>query len=358
MKRPVWFLLFLLAGAHAADAGVITLTWDPSVDATAGYIVYAGAQPAVYSQSFDVGGATSFVFPNAVAGQRYCFAVTAYSEARSESPRSNEVCGFSNAPPTLNTPPNQSSVVGQSAQLQLQASDPYGEPLSFSATGLPPGLSVSQSTGLIAGVGSTGGTYSVTVAASDGVLSDAKSFTWTMGVMDTAPPSVTISSPTSSASYTTNGPAVSVAGTSSDANGVRQVSWVNDRGGSGVASGTSSWNAASIPLQSGANTITVLARDAAGNEGRDALTVTFEISAAPTMLSAQPIERKNKRVAELRWTNCPWSSVDVYRNGARLTNTANSGTYSDNARKTGTYTYRICQPNNAANCSNSVVVIF
>jgi hypothetical protein len=41
------------------------------------------------------------------------------------------------------------------------------------------------------------------------------------------------------------------------------VSWSNDRGGSGVATGTTSWSVTGITLQSGANVITVTARDAA-----------------------------------------------------------------------------------------------
>ena len=45
-------------------------------------------------------------------------------------------------------------------------------------------------------------------------------------------------------------------------------------GGSGVASGTTSWAMANIPLQTGTNVITVTAVDAAGNRGTDTLTVT------------------------------------------------------------------------------------
>ncbi len=61
-----------------------------------------------------------------------------------------------------------------------------------------------------------------------------------------------------------------VAGTASDNVGVTQVSWVNNRGGSGTATGTTSWNA-SIALQSGSNVVTVTARDAAGNTSTDVL---------------------------------------------------------------------------------------
>jgi hypothetical protein len=54
-----------------------------------------------------------------------------------------------------------------------------------------------------------------------------------------------------------------------------QVSWVNDRGGSGTATGTTSWSVSGIALQTGQNVLTVIARDAAGNTATDQLTVTY-----------------------------------------------------------------------------------
>ena len=68
---------------------------------------------------------------------------------------------------------------------------------------------------------------------------------------------------------------LSLGGTASDNVGVTQVSWSNDRGGSGTAIGTATWTASGIALQSGANVITVTARDAAGNTSTDTLTVTY-----------------------------------------------------------------------------------
>ena len=40
------------------------------------------------------------------------------------------------------------------------------------------------------------------------------------------------------------------------------MTWVNDRGGSGTANGTTSWTASGITLQTGVNVLTVTARDA------------------------------------------------------------------------------------------------
>jgi hypothetical protein len=56
---------------------------------------------------------------------------------------------------------------------------------------------------------------------------------------------------------------------------VTQVSWTNNRGGSGICTGTDVWSQSGILLYSGTNIITVTARDAAGNSGSDTLTVIY-----------------------------------------------------------------------------------
>ncbi len=81
-------------------------------------------------------------------------------------------------------------------------------------------------------------------------------------------PTVTITSPTSPATHTATATPLNLGGTASDNVAVTQVTWTNDRGGSGTASGTTSWSASGIVLQSG-NVLTVTARDAAGNTSTD-----------------------------------------------------------------------------------------
>jgi hypothetical protein len=93
-------------------------------------------------------------------------------------------------------------------------------------------------------------------------------------VLDTTPPTINITTPTSSPTYSTTATTVNLAGTASDDTGVTRVTWSNSRGGAGNASGTGSWSANDVPLQSGANLITVTAYDAAKNAGTATLTVT------------------------------------------------------------------------------------
>ena len=97
---------------------------------------------------------------------------------------------------------------------------------------------------------------------------------FTMTTPDTTPPTVTITSPTTSPTYSTTNVTIGLAGSATDNVGVTQVTWTNSRGGSGIASGTTSWSVGSVSLQSGLNLLTVKAFDAAGNAGTNTLTVT------------------------------------------------------------------------------------
>ncbi len=79
--------------------------------------------------------------------------------------------------PVITHPANQSGTVGVAQSLTVTASDANGDALSFSATGLPPGLSMSPA-GQISGTPTARGTYNPVVSVSDGVASDSASFTW------------------------------------------------------------------------------------------------------------------------------------------------------------------------------------
>jgi len=82
--------------------------------------------------------------------------------------------------PSLASPGDQSGQAGTPASLQLSATDPNGDTLTYSASGLPPGLSINVLTGLISGTPTTAGTFNVVVVASDGVNSNSKNFVWTI----------------------------------------------------------------------------------------------------------------------------------------------------------------------------------
>jgi GH25 family lysozyme M1 (1,4-beta-N-acetylmuramidase) len=76
-------------------------------------------------------------------------------------------------------PGTQRGTAGTGVSLQIEAADPVtGQTLSFTATGLPPGLSVSAA-GLITGTPSTAGKYRPAIKASDGNgQSGSVTFAW------------------------------------------------------------------------------------------------------------------------------------------------------------------------------------
>jgi serine protease len=82
---------------------------------------------------------------------------------------------------TVTNPGNQTTKVGTGVSLQIHATDSAsGQTLTYSASGLPAGLSIS-STGLISGTPTTAGTYSPIVTAKDTTgASGTTSFTWTV----------------------------------------------------------------------------------------------------------------------------------------------------------------------------------
>ncbi len=90
--------------------------------------------------------------------------------------------GSSSNTVTVTNPGNQTGTVGTAVSLQIQASDSAsGQTLTYSATGLPAGLSVNSSSGLISGTPTTAGTSNVTVTAEDTTgASGSASFTWTI----------------------------------------------------------------------------------------------------------------------------------------------------------------------------------
>jgi len=97
----------------------------------------------------------------------------------------NGTAAFTNGTSTGNTvtvtnPGSQSTVVNTAASLQISASDSAsGQTLTYSATGLPAGLSINASSGLISGTPTATGTSSVTVTAKDSTgATGTASFSW------------------------------------------------------------------------------------------------------------------------------------------------------------------------------------
>ncbi|HWE13400.1 MAG TPA: protease pro-enzyme activation domain-containing protein [Solirubrobacteraceae bacterium] len=82
----------------------------------------------------------------------------------------------------LSAPASQRTTVHAQVQLHLHATDASGSPVAYGATGLPPGLTLNSTTGLISGRPTRTGRHTVQLTAHDGERSSASStLVWTVG---------------------------------------------------------------------------------------------------------------------------------------------------------------------------------
>ncbi|MFD3851433.1 M4 family metallopeptidase [Streptomyces microflavus] len=82
---------------------------------------------------------------------------------------------------TVTNPGSQASAVGTPVSLQVQASSTNSGSLTYSASGLPAGLSINASTGIISGTPTTAKAYTTTVTVTDSTgTTGTAAFTWTI----------------------------------------------------------------------------------------------------------------------------------------------------------------------------------
>jgi hypothetical protein len=175
--------LTLLVTVVGLPLEAATATWDRNPEpSVTGYILSYGTQPGVHPTSINVGNVLTYQFFPPPG--RYYAVVQAYDSSGTLSAKSAEVmfdvAGTANQPPSLTQPATQTSVQNVAVSLTLTATDPEGSAITYTASGLPPGLTISASSGVIAGTVTTQGTWTVTATASDGSLSASRTFTWTV----------------------------------------------------------------------------------------------------------------------------------------------------------------------------------
>jgi hypothetical protein len=88
----------------------------------------------------------------------------------------------------ITSPGNLTTGVNTSVNLAIVGSSTAGNPLAWSATGLPTGLNINASTGTVTGTPTATGTFAVTVAATDETgAKKSVPFNWTIGTVTVGP---------------------------------------------------------------------------------------------------------------------------------------------------------------------------
>jgi len=166
---------------------------------------------------------------------------------------------------TVTNPGTQTTTVGSPVSLAITATDSgSGQTLTYSATGLPAGLSINTSTGLISGTPTAAATSSVTVTAKDATgASGSASFTWTV-----APPNantVTVTNPGTQS--TTVNTAVSLAIKATDSGSGQTLTYSATGLPAGLSISSSTGTISGTPTTAGTSSVTVTAKDGTGASG-------------------------------------------------------------------------------------------
>jgi hypothetical protein len=229
-----------------------------------------------------------------------------------ESTFSGDFTGSSTNKVAIINPGPQTTPVGGAVNLQIQAADTATGTLSYSATGLPSGLSISSSTGVISGTASTAGSGSVTVTGKDSSgPSGSATFTWSVG--SGTGNTVTVTNPGSQTG--TVGTAVSLQMAATDSASGQTLSYSAAGLPAGLSINSSTGLISGTPTTANTYTVTVTATDTTGADGSTSFTWTIGSGSGGGCTAAQLLGNPGFETG----TAAPW--------------TASSGVISDHSQE-------------------------
>lgn len=173
------------------------------------------------------------------------------------------------------------------------------------------------------------------------------------------PPTVDVTNPADGATVRDS---IAVTADATDDNDVTQVEFFVDGASIGVdGDGSDGWSmeADTTVYEDGSHAISATATDSAGQTASDQVSVTIDNVTEGISLGASGYKVRGRHHVDLAWSAATSTSVDVVRDGAVLTTTANDGAYTDSTDNRGgaSYTYQVCEAGTTA-CSNEVTVTF
>ena len=243
-------------GLSASDSGGLSVSWSASGLPAGLGIASTGATSAAITGTPTTGGTSSVV-------------VTATDTSGGSG--SASFTWTINAV-TVTNPGNQSTKSNTAVSLTMHATDTSPSPsVHWSATGLPPGLSINASSGVISGTTQAAApATAVTVTANDTTtgVSGSAAFNWTVV---TGPNTISVTNPGNQSTKRYTSVALQLSATDS---GGLTVTWR----ASGLPRGlsiSSSGRISGTPTRLGTSSVTVTATDASGGRGSASFTWTI-----------------------------------------------------------------------------------
>jgi len=170
-SAPIWAALLTLADASSACQGIPVGFANPALYHAAA-TAYASDFNDITEGNNDFTGTSGGAYP---AGVGYSMAAGLGTPVAS-----NLVASLCAENLTLTDPGNLATVVGSAVSRQITADDLAGATLTYTAAGLPDGLALDGSTGLITGTPLSTGSSTVTVTVNDTRVTQSTTFVWTI----------------------------------------------------------------------------------------------------------------------------------------------------------------------------------
>ncbi len=176
------------------EGSPITAFTVSAVDTDGDTLTYSAGAPSTLPSGITLDPASGQISgtPGVHAQGSYTVRLTASDGRNTSAARTFTWTVTDATPPSITSSlGNQASNEGASVSLQVTATDADQDSLTFTASGLPAGLSINATTGLISGIvassaaQTSNGSYHVTVTVTDGINPATRSFTWTVNDITT-----------------------------------------------------------------------------------------------------------------------------------------------------------------------------